>query len=131
MTAACARVACGRKFTALVMNTNSSVPSIANTPEPPYFAVIFTSMRAAGEDDSYGAMAARMNELAAQQPGFLGVESARGARGGIQHSASAWRGSNAITGSDVQWSNRREPRGSESQRYSADFTGRWRRIFLC
>jgi len=48
----------------------------ANTPAPPYYAVIFTSLRTAG-DDGYGAMAERMVELAAQQPGFLGVESAR------------------------------------------------------
>ena len=50
--------------------------SIAKTPEPPYYAVIFTSLRTA-VDDGYGAMATRMLELAAIQPGFLGVESAR------------------------------------------------------
>jgi heme-degrading monooxygenase HmoA len=50
--------------------------SIAKTPEPPYYAVIFTSLRTA-VDDGYGAMATRMLELAAMQPGFLGVESAR------------------------------------------------------
>lgn len=49
---------------------------IARTPEPPYYAVIFTSLRSAG-DDGYADMAARMLELAAEQPGFLGVESAR------------------------------------------------------
>jgi heme-degrading monooxygenase HmoA len=49
---------------------------IANTPEPPYTAVIFTSLRTDG-DNGYGAMAARMEELAAQQPGYLGIESAR------------------------------------------------------
>ena len=49
---------------------------IANTPEPPYYAVIFTSLRTDG-DHGYGQMAERMVELAAQQPGFLGVESAR------------------------------------------------------
>jgi|TARA_B110000114_G_scaffold156746_1_gene170803 heme-degrading monooxygenase HmoA len=48
---------------------------IANTPRPPYFAVIFTSTRTAG-DHGYDAMAHRMLELAAQQSGFLGVESA-------------------------------------------------------
>ncbi len=49
---------------------------IANTPEPPYYAVIFSSLR---NDDieGYDKTAARMIELAAQQPGFLGVESAR------------------------------------------------------
>jgi heme-degrading monooxygenase HmoA len=49
---------------------------IANTPEPPYTAVIFTSLRTDG-DNGYGAMAERMEELGAQQPGYLGIESAR------------------------------------------------------
>ena len=49
---------------------------IAQTPAPPYYAVIFTSHRTES-DDGYSEMAARMVELAAQQPGFLGVESAR------------------------------------------------------
>ena len=48
----------------------------AQTPEPPYTAVIFTSTRTAG-DNGYGVMAARMEELAAQQPGYLGIDSAR------------------------------------------------------
>lgn len=50
--------------------------SIAQTPKPPYYAVIFTSHRTAG-DAGYEEMATRMVELASQQPGFLGVESAR------------------------------------------------------
>ena len=50
--------------------------AIADTPRPPYYAVIFSSVRTDG-DDGYGAMAGRMLELAARQPGFLGVESAR------------------------------------------------------
>ncbi|MCP4139878.1 MAG: antibiotic biosynthesis monooxygenase [Chloroflexi bacterium] len=49
---------------------------IAKTPKPPYYAVIFTSHRTE-EDNGYGKMATRMVELAAQQAGFLGVESAR------------------------------------------------------
>lgn len=49
---------------------------IANTPKPPYYAVIFTSHRTEG-DSGYGKMADRMVELASKQPGFLGVESAR------------------------------------------------------
>ena len=48
----------------------------AQTPEPPYYAVIFTSTRTPG-DQGYAAMAEMMLELAASQPGFLGVESAR------------------------------------------------------
>jgi len=49
---------------------------LAQTPEPPYYAVIFSSYRTAG-DSGYTSMAERMLELAAQQPGFLGVESVR------------------------------------------------------
>ena len=50
---------------------------IATTPEPPYYAVIFTSLRTDADEEAYGLTAARMVELAAEQPGFLGVESAR------------------------------------------------------
>jgi heme-degrading monooxygenase HmoA len=61
---------------------------IAQTPDPPYFAVIFTSLRADG-DNWYGSMAERMNELAALQPGFLGLESARDGLGiTVSYSAS-------------------------------------------
>lgn len=49
---------------------------IAKTPSPPYYAVIFSSVRMEG-DQGYSAMADRMVELAAQQEGFLGIESAR------------------------------------------------------
>ena len=50
--------------------------SPAATPRPPYYAVIFTSIRTDG-DNGYGEMAKQMVELAAEQPGFLGIESAR------------------------------------------------------
>ncbi|WP_425915372.1 antibiotic biosynthesis monooxygenase family protein [Pseudomonas sp. GWSMS-1] len=50
--------------------------TIANTPTPPYYAVIFTSLRTEG-DNGYGAIATRMIKLAVQQPDFLGMESAR------------------------------------------------------
>jgi heme-degrading monooxygenase HmoA len=58
----------------------SSASSLASTPEPPYWAVIFTSVREEA-DDGYGEVADRMAELAAQQPGFLGIESVRAADG--------------------------------------------------
>jgi heme-degrading monooxygenase HmoA len=48
----------------------------AQTPQPPYFAVIFTSVRAEG-DNGYAETAKQMLELASAQPGFLGFESAR------------------------------------------------------
>ena len=49
---------------------------IASTPEPPYTAVIFTSLRTDG-DNGYAVMSRHMVELASRQPGFLGIESAR------------------------------------------------------
>ena len=62
---------------------------IAATPEPPYYAVIFSSQRSEG-DQGYAAMAERMVELARQQPGFLGLESARGPEG-FGLTVSYWR----------------------------------------
>jgi heme-degrading monooxygenase HmoA len=49
---------------------------IVKTPNAPYYAVIFTSHRIKG-DNGYCQMADRMVKVASQQPGFLGVESAR------------------------------------------------------
>ncbi len=66
----------------------------AQTPEPPYYAVIFTSQRTAG-DEGYGDMAELMVALAAQQPGFLGVESVRGADG-VGITVSYWSSEEAI-----------------------------------
>lgn len=70
------------------------MPPFAQTPPPPYYAVIFTSQRTEG-DEGYGSMADRMVELAAEQPGFLGVESARGA-GGFGITVSYWESHQAI-----------------------------------
>ncbi|SEK41695.1 Heme-degrading monooxygenase HmoA [Pseudoxanthomonas sp. GM95] len=53
----------------------------AELPAPPYWAVVFSSRRSAGDDIGYGEAARCMVELAQQQPGFLGVESARGEDG--------------------------------------------------
>jgi heme-degrading monooxygenase HmoA len=49
---------------------------IAKTPQPPYYAVIFTSHRTEG-DYGYGEIAEKIVKLASRHPGFLGVESAR------------------------------------------------------
>ncbi|GAB2704778.1 antibiotic biosynthesis monooxygenase [Mucilaginibacter koreensis] len=53
---------------------------IANTPQPPYYAVIFTSIRTC-TDEGYSDMVTEMVRLAQQQEGFLGVESARNETG--------------------------------------------------
>ncbi len=55
-------------------------PGLAPLPAPPYYAVIFSSRRRAG-DQGYDAMADKMGQLAAQQPGYLGVESTRDSDG--------------------------------------------------
>jgi heme-degrading monooxygenase HmoA len=52
------------------------MPPIAETPAPPYYAVIFTSI-STDDNAGYDEMAQKMVALAARQPGFLGVESAR------------------------------------------------------
>ena len=72
--------------------------------EPPYYAVIFTlalaadasgPKRLAADAAGYGEMAAAMEQLAAVQPGYLGIESARDADGaGI--TVSYWRDLDAI-----------------------------------
>ncbi|MBY4896733.1 antibiotic biosynthesis monooxygenase [Cupriavidus sp. AU9028] len=71
----------------------------AQTPAPPYYAVIFTSTRTpATADDGYGAAAQRMVELASGMPGFLGVESVRdgSAPGAPGITVSYWQSLDAI-----------------------------------
>ncbi|TAN68548.1 MAG: antibiotic biosynthesis monooxygenase [Methylobacter sp.] len=65
---------------------------IANTPKPPYYAVIFTSVRTEG-DNGYAEAAKRILEMARQQPGFLGYETARQ---DIGISVSYWESPEAI-----------------------------------
>jgi heme-degrading monooxygenase HmoA len=62
---------------------------------PGDFAVVFSSQRTDGDGKAYGAMAERMAELAATQPGYVGIESTRGADGfGI--TVSYWESEEAI-----------------------------------
>ena len=65
----------------------------ARTPEPPYYAVMFTTTREEA-DDGYGAMAEAMEALAREQPGYLGIESARDSSLGI--TISYWRDEESI-----------------------------------
>ena len=84
-------------------------PAFARLPEPPYYAVIFSSRRTPG-DQGYEAMAERMVELAVQQPGFLGAESARDAEGfGI--TVSYWATEEAI----ANWRRHAEHRVAQEQ----------------
>jgi heme-degrading monooxygenase HmoA len=80
----------------------------ARTPDPPYYAVIFTSARTSVEE-GYAAMAERMVELAHDQPGFLGVESARDDSLGI--TVSYWKSLDAI----AAWKANAEHRAAQEQ----------------
>lgn len=70
---------------------------LAATPTPPYYAVIFSSIRNPGDAEAYAATAERMLLLARQMPGFLGFESARGADG-LGITVSYWESEEAIAG---------------------------------
>jgi len=70
---------------------------IANTPEPPYYAVIFTTLRTDIEE-GYDETAAKMETLAKQQEGYLGIESVRDE---IGITVSYWK--NAV--SIIKWKN--------------------------
>lgn len=65
---------------------------IAKTPEPPYYAVIFTNIRTEIEQD-YAATAELMVELAEKQAGYLGHESVRN---GLGITISYWESLDAI-----------------------------------
>ena len=60
-----------------------------SAPEPPYVAVIFTSMRTGDDEVGYAAAAERMRALAATQPGYLGFESGH-TPGGTGIAVSYW-----------------------------------------
>ena len=77
------------------MNDPAETGVIARTPEPPYYAVVFTSLRTEEDPEGYGQAAAEMERLSAQQPGYLGIESARGADG-LGITVSYWASLEAI-----------------------------------
>ena len=73
---------------------------IAKTPEPPYYAVIFSTIRTTIDED-YNETAQRMELLAKEQSGFLGMESVRD---GFGVTISYWDSLEAIT----RWKNHAE-----------------------
>jgi heme-degrading monooxygenase HmoA len=89
--------------------------SIARTPEPPYYAVIFTSLRTEG-DNGYGATADHMEELAKDQPGYLGFESARS---GLGISVAYWRSLEDIAAWKRQVEHAEAQRRGRTEWYSA------------
>ncbi|MEZ5167113.1 MAG: antibiotic biosynthesis monooxygenase [Acidimicrobiales bacterium] len=80
---------------------------MTTTPEPPYLAVIFTNRRAGlgdtAVDTAYAAAADRMEHLAETIPGYLGIESVRGADG-VGVTVSYWADEDAVT----RWRNHPE-----------------------
>ena len=83
--------------------------TIAATPKPPYYAVIFTSLKTP-EDNGYQQTAARMIALASKQSGFLGIESAREEEG-LGITVSYW----ADTSSIQQWKENIEHQQAQQQ----------------
>lgn len=81
--------------------------TVAKTPAPPYYAVIFSSVRTDG-DNGYGDAAKLMLELASSQPGFLGFETARQE---IGISVSYWASLEAIQ----SWKENAEHREAQSK----------------
>lgn len=60
-------------------------------PSTPYVAVVFVSRRTEHDDESYAEMAMEMDALAAQQPGYVGVDSARDPESRVGITVSYWR----------------------------------------
>ncbi len=99
---------------------------LASTPEPPYWVVIFTSRRTPADPDGYGRMADAMERLAAQQPGYLGLESTRDAEG-VGVTLSYWRSESDI----VAWKRvaaHLEAQRAGHERWYADFRMRVARV---
>ena len=103
----------------------SASTGLARTPEPPYYAVIFTAQRTEG-DRGYGAMAERMVELAAQQPGFLGVDSAR-SPDGLGITVAYWRDEESIKAWKQHTEHRQAQRAGQ-QTWYADYQVRVARV---
>jgi heme-degrading monooxygenase HmoA len=92
--------------------------------KPPYFAVVFTSQRTAADGPGYDEMSERMVALAAEQPGFLGVESARGP-GGVGITVSYWQSLEAIKA----WREQSEHRVAQARGRSGWYE--WYRLRIC
>ncbi len=81
-------------------NTNLTLGKISHTPKPPYYAVIFTSIKSK-DQENYAEMSAKMEKMVQIQPGYLGHESASGS---IGITVSYWKSLEAIKA----WKNQSE-----------------------
>jgi heme-degrading monooxygenase HmoA len=91
---------------------------IAKTPDPLYYAVVFTSVRTA-IDDGYAETAEKMMALASEQTGFLGVESVRD-ESGLGITVSYWKDRESI----LNWKN--HAAHQQAQKFGKD---KWYRNF--
>jgi len=89
--------------------------------EKSYYAVIFTNRRTAA-DDGYTGMATAMEELAKQQPGYLGFESARD---GLGIAISYWESLEAI----ASWKAVAEHQ--IAQKYGREKWYSWYKVRIC
>src|ERR1700722_10085248 len=97
-----------------------SAPSLAATPEPPYYAVVFTNLRRGGpdEDAAYARTAAEMVRLAREQSLFLGIESVRDAAG-VGITVSYWASLEAIAAWRKHGDHQIAQRAGRSEWYAA------------
>ena len=82
----------------------------------PYYAVIFSSRRTESDAEGYGEMNERMSELAAQQPGYLGIESYRNETG-EGGTISYWKTEEDIRNWKAHWEHLRAQRMGRKQWY--------------
>jgi heme-degrading monooxygenase HmoA len=74
---------------------DGSISAATVSPDARYYAVIFSSHRNESDAAGYAFMAEKMLDLASGQPGFLGVDSARG-EDGFGITVSYWESREAI-----------------------------------
>lgn len=89
--------------------------------KPPYYAVIFTSLRTK-EKEGYAAMAEKMETLAREQPGYLGFETARD---GIGITVSYWESQEAIAAWKANMDHQKAQTKGKTSWYS------WYRVRVC
>ena len=85
----------GRPWLSMVGYDPVLMSTLAQTPNPPYYAVVFSSKRTAADAEGYAEMSDRMFALAAQQPGYLGVEAVH-SDDGFGMTVSYWESLDAI-----------------------------------
>jgi heme-degrading monooxygenase HmoA len=103
------------------------VNQIVDTPKPPYYAVIAPA-ELSEDIDGYGEMALKMIELAKEQPGFLGIETA--IMGDFVMAVSYWESMEAIDG----WSNNARhliAKNTAKERWFARYLTRIARVEAC